>query len=92
GGDARRKGGKGGGKGSEAPKVAGRGVTVSSVPGTTLDFLKASISRDLLFLFLFVDLGDKRALYDTPGLLLPHTLTSRLNAQELRAAIPKKTV
>lgn len=41
GGDARRKGGKGGGKGSKTPTAAGRGVTVSSVPGTTLDFLKA---------------------------------------------------
>eukprot|EP00903_Cladosiphon_okamuranus_P021077 g19362.t1 len=76
GGDARRKSG---GKGSKPPVVAGRGVTVSSVPGTTLDFLK-------------VDLGDKRSLYDTPGLLLPHTLTSRLTAEELRAAIPKKKV
>lgn len=37
GGDDRRKGGKG----SKAPAEAGRGVTVSSVPGTTLDFLKA---------------------------------------------------
>ncbi|CAM9575917.1 unnamed protein product [Ectocarpus sp. 4 AP-2014] len=74
-----RKGGKGGGRGGKAPTVAGRGVTVSSVPGTTLDFLKARSCH-------------KRALYDTPGLLLPHTLTSRLNAEELRAAIPKKKV
>ncbi|CAM9713283.1 unnamed protein product, partial [Ectocarpus sp. 8 AP-2014] len=70
---------KGGGRGGKAPAVAGRGVTVSSVPGTTLDFLKARSCH-------------KRALYDTPGLLLPHTLTSRLNAEELRAAIPKKKV
>lgn len=25
---------------TSAPKTAGRGVTVSSIPGTTLDFLK----------------------------------------------------
>lgn len=39
-----------------------------------------------------VDLGERKALYDTPGLLLRHTLTSRLNADELRAVIPKKQV
>ena len=55
--------------------------------------VRLSVSRFYCFCFaLQVDLGDKRSLYDTPGLLLPHTLTSRLTAEELRAAIPKKTV
>jgi ribosome biogenesis GTPase A len=41
------------------------------VPGTTLDFLR-------------IDLGDNACLYDTPGLILPHQLTSRLNPEELK--------
>ena len=57
GGDARRKGGSGGkgkGKGKGGPAIAGRGVTVSSVPGTTLDFLKASfLHRYAFFFFVF---------------------------------------
>lgn len=45
------------------------------VPGTTLDFLK-------------VDLGGDVSLYDTPGLILPHQLTSRLDPDELK--VPRK--
>jgi hypothetical protein len=40
----------------------------SIVPGTTLDFLR-------------IDLGDNACLYDTPGLILPHQLTSRLKVR-----------
>jgi 50S ribosome-binding GTPase len=46
----------------------------SIVPGTTLDFLR-------------VDLGDNACLYDTPGLILPHQLTSRLNPEELKVTL-----
>eukprot|EP00953_Heterococcus_sp_UTEX-ZZ885_P001989 1588-Heterococcus_DN1.PRE.6 len=51
----------------------------SIVPGTTLDFLR-------------IDLGDNACLYDTPGLILPHQLTSRLNPEELKAVIPQSAV
>ncbi|CAM9940117.1 unnamed protein product, partial [Discosporangium mesarthrocarpum] len=71
--------GRGKGKGRNSDRQQKRGVTVSNIPGTTLDFLK-------------VDLGDRRSLFDTPGLLLDHTITSRLNADELKAVIPNKRV
>jgi len=72
-------------------------TTIHHPPSTTIHPPTTHHLRNrLLWLplsfFLQVDLGDKRSLYDTPGLLLPHTLTSRLTAEELRAAIPKKTV
>jgi len=54
-------------------------VTVSPLPGTTLKFIK-------------VDLGDKRSLYDTPGLLVPGTLTQLLTPEELKIVVPKKKV
>ncbi len=52
-------------------------VTTSPLPGTTLKFIKA-------------DLGDGRALYDTPGLLVPGTLTQLLTPAELKMVVPKK--
>jgi ribosome biogenesis GTPase A len=52
-------------------------VTVSPLPGTTLKFIK-------------VDLGDGRKLYDTPGLLVPGTLTQLLTPEELKIVVPKK--
>lgn len=66
------------GKASQKNKLLSQGLTVSMVPGTTLDFLK-------------IDLGDV-SLYDTPGLILPHQITSRLNPEELKAVIPQKQV
>jgi len=54
-------------------------VTVSPLPGTTLKFIK-------------VDLGDKKSLYDTPGLLVPGTLTQLLTPEELKIVVPKKEV
>jgi len=54
-------------------------VTVSPLPGTTLKFIK-------------VDLGDKRSLYDTPGLLVPGTLTQMLTPEELKIVVPRKKV
>ena len=51
-------------------------VTTSPLPGTTLKFIK-------------VDLGG-RNLYDTPGLLVPGTLTQLLTPDELKIVVPKK--
>ena len=52
-------------------------VTTSPIPGTTLKFIK-------------VDLGNGMNMYDTPGLLVPGTLTSRLTSAELKMVVPKK--
>uniref|UniRef100_A0A7S4NA62 CP-type G domain-containing protein n=1 Tax=Odontella aurita TaxID=265563 RepID=A0A7S4NA62_9STRA len=54
-------------------------VTVSPLPGTTLKFIK-------------VDLGNGVKLYDTPGLLVPGTMTQRLTPAELKIVVPKKEV
>ena len=52
-------------------------VTASPLPGTTLEFIK-------------VDIGDGQTLYDTPGLLVPSTLTQRLTPTELKMVVPKR--
>lgn len=52
-------------------------VTASPLPGTTLEFIK-------------VDMGDGLSLYDTPGLLVPGTITQRLTPAELKMVVPKK--
>jgi hypothetical protein len=52
-------------------------VTASPLPGTTLKFIQ-------------VDVGNGRSLYDTPGLLVPGTLTQLLTPEELKIVIPKK--
>jgi ribosome biogenesis GTPase A len=52
-------------------------LTVSALPGTTLKFIK-------------IDIGEGRKLYDTPGLLVPGTLTSLLTPEELKIVVPKK--
>jgi len=54
-------------------------ITTSPLPGTTLKFIKA-------------DLGDGRALYDTPGLLVPGTFTQLLTPAELKMVVPKRKV
>jgi ribosome biogenesis GTPase A len=54
-------------------------LTTSPLPGTTLKFIK-------------VDLGDGRKLYDTPGLLVPGTITQLLTPEELKIVCPKKKV
>lgn len=51
-------------------------VTASPLPGTTLEFIK-------------IDIGGKN-LWDTPGLLIPGTLTERLTPAELKMVVPKK--
>lgn len=61
-------------KGNKAVKEGQ--VTTSPLPGTTLKFIK-------------LDLGNGRSLYDTPGLLVPGTLTQLLTPEELKIAIPK---
>jgi 30S ribosome assembly GTPase len=52
-------------------------LTTSPLPGTTLQFIK-------------VDLGDGRSIYDTPGLLVPGTLTQLLTPEELKIVVPSK--
>jgi hypothetical protein len=51
-------------------------LTTSPLPGTTLKFIK-------------IDLGG-RSLYDTPGLLVPGTLTQLLTPEELKIVVPTK--
>lgn len=52
-------------------------LTTSPLPGTTLKFIK-------------IDIGDGRSLYDTPGLLVPGTITQLLTPEELKIVCPKK--
>ena len=47
------------------------GITTSPLPGTTLDVVK-------------LDIGGGVSLLDTPGLILPHQLTTRLAPDELK--------
>ncbi|KAG7355987.1 GTPase [Nitzschia inconspicua] len=54
-------------------------LTTSPLPGTTLKFIK-------------IDLGEGRNLYDTPGLLVPGTITQLLTPEELKIVCPKKKV
>jgi 30S ribosome assembly GTPase len=54
-------------------------ITTSPLPGTTLQFIK-------------VELEGGRNLYDTPGLLVPGTLTQLLTPEELKIVVPRKTV
>jgi ribosome biogenesis GTPase A len=59
-------------------KEAGRSVTTSALPGTTLDFVRVSA------------LGGRYSLYDTPGVILPNQITTRLSTSELAQIVPKK--
>ena len=52
-------------------------LTTSPLPGTTLKFIK-------------VDLGQGRNIYDTPGLLVPGTLTQLLTPEELKIVVPNR--
>jgi len=52
-------------------------LTTSPLPGTTLKFIK-------------IDLGDGQNIYDTPGLLVPGTITQLLTPDELKVVCPKK--
>mmetsp|Transcript_6484 Transcript_6484/g.16017 ORF Transcript_6484/g.16017 Transcript_6484/m.16017 type:complete len:762 (+) Transcript_6484:241-2526(+) len=54
-------------------------LTTSPLPGTTLKFIK-------------IDLGDGQYIYDTPGLLVPGTITQLLTPDELKIVCPKKQV
>ena len=62
----------------EVRKPARRaGITTSPLPGTTLDTVTLHI-------------GGGGSLLDTPGLILPHQLTTRLTPEELKVATPSK--
>ena len=52
-------------------------VTTSPLPGTTLKFIR-------------IELGGGKSIYDTPGLLIPGSLTERLTPEELKIVVPKK--
>lgn len=52
-------------------------LTTSPLPGTTLKFIK-------------IDLGKGKSLYDTPGLLVPGSLTQLLTPEELKIAMPRR--
>jgi ribosome biogenesis GTPase A len=54
-------------------------ATVSRVPGTTLDFLKIKLPNGITVI-------------DTPGLINPGQLTTKLNNAELKKVIPTKRV
>ncbi|KAL7500137.1 hypothetical protein ACHAWT_008620 [Skeletonema menzelii] len=75
---ARKESFKGKKRAGNANKWKGS-VTTSPLPGTTLKFIK-------------IELGKGRALYDTPGLLVPGCLTERLTPEELKIVVPKKKV
>ena len=55
------------------------GITTSSLPGTTLDFIKLGVGKGV-------------ALVDTPGLILSHQLTSSLLSDELKAVFPERSI
>ena len=71
------------GKGSRAPHQRAKGeapkVTVSNLPGTTLDFLKIKLPNGV-------------TMVDTPGLLNQAQLTARLTTEELKKVIPAKPI
>jgi len=73
-----KSGGRGGGSGGSKGKSRSR-VTTSVVPGTTLSFIK-------------LRLQDGTTMFDTPGLIMPQSLSSRLDSQELKAVLPKGRV
>jgi 30S ribosome assembly GTPase len=54
-------------------------ITVSNLPGTTLDFVKIKLPNGM-------------TVVDTPGLLQLGHLTSRLTTEELRQIIPRKPI
>ena len=64
-------------KGQQQRSKKRQGLTTSPLPGTTLSFVKLNI-------------GDNVALYDTPGLILPHQLTSKLSTDDLKVVIPQR--
>lgn len=59
----------------EKQKEKQRQLTVSQVPGTTLNFIRLNLSNNV-------------TLYDTPGLIRSDYLTTKLNYEELKSVIP----
>jgi len=62
---------------SSAP-LEQRILTNSHLPGTTLGFVRVSV------------FAGRQSLYDTPGLILPNQLTTKLTTEELADVVPKK--
>lgn len=67
------------GKQEKNKKPRGSSITVSNLPGTTLDFLKIKLSNDITMI-------------DTPGLINRGHLTSKLTTDELKQVIPAKPI
>eukprot|EP01040_Poterioochromonas_malhamensis_P000552 gene552-591_t len=67
------------GKQEKSKKPSGSSITVSNLPGTTLDFLKIKLSNDITMI-------------DTPGLINRGHLTSKLTTDELKQVIPAKPI
>ncbi|GAB0497926.1 hypothetical protein MMPV_009263 [Pyropia vietnamensis] len=61
----------------ESAARAAKLLTTSVIPGTTLGMVR-------------VPLGGRLSLFDTPGVILPRSLTHRLTAAELRAVLPTR--
>eukprot|EP01039_Chlorochromonas_danica_P003222 gene3222-3528_t len=67
------------GKDNGSKKSTNPLVTVSNLPGTTLDFLKIKLPNGI-------------TVVDTPGLISRGHLTSKLTTEELKQVIPSKSV
>ena len=85
------RGGKGGSSSSSSSSAAAaaaasstssavekRMLTTSHLPGTTLGFVRLSV------------FSGRHSLYDTPGVILPNQLTTKLTTEELALVVPKK--
>lgn len=66
-------------KGEKDKRKKKNALTTSVIPGTTLDVIR-------------IPLDQRTSLYDTPGIIMTHQLTNSLDAQELRAVLPARSV
>jgi len=66
-------------RGKAAADLRFGAVTTSVLPGTTLGMVRIRLDK-------------QTSLYDTPGLMLSHQLTSRLESDELGKVVPQKRV
>ena len=66
-------------RGTSVSKLRAGAVTASNLPGTTLGLVR-------------LQLDGATALFDTPGVMLSHQITSRLTQEELKAVVPQSRV
>ena len=70
-------------------------ITTSPVPGTTLNFIKVEMVTSQLSKSKSNSNNknfDKTFIIDTPGLLIPGSLTTILDPSELRLLLPRNNV